>query len=217
MSKQVALITGVLTGIGRATAVAFAAAGANVVVAGRREEDGKKLEKELRHLGAEAEFVKVDVRHEPACRQACCQADEQVIPVDRSVRKLFTPIRIGPLTLEHRLVMAPLTRSRSEQPQDIPGSLMRQYYTQRASKGGLIISEATTISLSARGWFGAPGIHPDEQLAGWRSPVVVSLPCQELSIARQSAISRLVRSAISMNRVGAQLALAMALISSSQE
>jgi NAD(P)-dependent dehydrogenase (short-subunit alcohol dehydrogenase family) len=77
MSKQVALITGALTGIGRATAVAFAAAGANVVVAGRREEDGKKLEKELRHLGAEAEFVKVGVRHEPACRQACCQADEQ--------------------------------------------------------------------------------------------------------------------------------------------
>src|SRR5579863_10511599 len=167
--------------------------------------------------GAEAEFVKVDVRHELACRQACCQADEQVISVDRSVRKLFTPIRIGPLTLEHRLVMAPLTRSRSEQPQDIPGSLMRQYYTQRASKGGLIISEATTISLSARGWFGAPGIHPDEQLVGWRSPVVVSLRCQELSIARQSAISRLVRSAISMNRVGTQLALAMALISSSQK
>jgi len=135
-----------------------------------------------------------------------------VIPVDRSVRKLFRPIRIGPLTLEHRLVIAPLTRSRSEQPRDIPGSLMRQYYTQRASKGGLNISEATTISLSARGWFGAPGIHPDEQLAGWRSPVVVSLPCQELSIARQSAISRLVSSAISMNRVGTQLALTMALI-----
>ncbi len=57
-----------------------------------------------------------------------------------------------------------------------------------------------------------PGIHTDEQLAGWRSPVVVSLPCQELSIARQSAISRLGRSAISMNRIGTQLALTMALI-----
>jgi N-ethylmaleimide reductase len=88
--------------------------------------------------------------------------------VDRSEQKLFTPIQIGPLTLEHRVVMAPLTRSRSEQPGDIPGALMRQYYTQRASKGGFIISEATSISLSARGWFGAPGIHTDEQVAGWR-------------------------------------------------
>jgi N-ethylmaleimide reductase len=94
--------------------------------------------------------------------------DEEVIPLDRSAQKLFTPIQIGPLTLEHRVVMAPLTRSRSEQPGDIPGALMRQYYTQRASKGGFIISEATTISLSAKGWFGAPGIHTDEQLAGWR-------------------------------------------------
>ena len=59
---------------------------------------------------------------------------------------LFTPLNIGPLTLKHRVVMAPLTRSRSEQPGDIPGDLMREYYTQRASDGGLIISEATTIS-----------------------------------------------------------------------
>jgi N-ethylmaleimide reductase len=94
--------------------------------------------------------------------------DEEVIPVDRCARKLFTPIQIGRLTLEHRVVMAPLTRSRSEQPGDVPGALMRQYYTQRASKGGLIISEATTISPSAKGWFGAPGIHTDEQVAGWR-------------------------------------------------
>jgi NAD(P)-dependent dehydrogenase (short-subunit alcohol dehydrogenase family) len=60
MSKQVVLITGALTGIGRATAMAFAVAGANVVVAGRREEDGKKLEKELREVGVEAQFVKAD-------------------------------------------------------------------------------------------------------------------------------------------------------------
>ena len=65
MSKQVVLITGALTGIGRATAVAFAAAGANVVVAGRREEDDKQLERELRELRADAQFVKADARHEP--------------------------------------------------------------------------------------------------------------------------------------------------------
>lgn len=84
-----------------------------------------------------------------------------------STLKLFTPIEIGPIQLKHRVVMAPLTRSRSEQPGDIPGKLMLEYYTQRASDGGLIISEATTISISGRGWFGAPGLYSDEQVEGW--------------------------------------------------
>jgi N-ethylmaleimide reductase len=83
-------------------------------------------------------------------------------------RKLFSTVQIGPLTLLHRVVMAPLTRSRSEQPGDIPGNLMLEYYTQRASEGGLIISEATTISIAGRGWFGAPGLYSDEQVAGWK-------------------------------------------------
>jgi len=64
--------------------------------------------------------------------------------------------------------MAPLTRSRSEQPGDIPGKLMLEYYTQRASEGGLIISEGTTISITSRGWFGAPGMYSDEQVSGWK-------------------------------------------------
>jgi NAD(P)-dependent dehydrogenase (short-subunit alcohol dehydrogenase family) len=64
MSSPVVLITGALTGIGRATAFAFAREGARVVVSGRREQEGKKLEKELRELGAEVEFVKTDVRHD---------------------------------------------------------------------------------------------------------------------------------------------------------
>src|ERR1700688_3069617 len=68
MSSPVVLITGALTGIGRATAFAFAREGARVVVAGRREQEGKKLEKELRELGAEAEFVKSDVRHDDDVR-----------------------------------------------------------------------------------------------------------------------------------------------------
>ena len=84
---------------------------------------------------------------------------------------LFTPLNLGPLTLKHRVVMAPLTRSRSEQPGDIPGDLMREYYTQRASDGGLIISEATTISATARGWFGAPGIYTDQHVEGWKKIV----------------------------------------------
>jgi N-ethylmaleimide reductase len=81
---------------------------------------------------------------------------------------LFTPVQIGAIALKHRVVMAPLTRSRSEQPGDIPGDLMREYYTQRASDGGLIISEATSISIAGRGWFGAPGLYSDEQVQGWR-------------------------------------------------
>jgi len=62
----VVLITGALTGIGRATAVAFAKEGARLVVSGRHEVRGKALEAELRGLGAEAEFVIADVRHDKA-------------------------------------------------------------------------------------------------------------------------------------------------------
>src|SRR5258706_1484056 len=64
MSSPVVLITGALTGIGRATALAFAHEGARVVVSGRHEDEGQKLATELRNLGTEAEFVRTDVRHE---------------------------------------------------------------------------------------------------------------------------------------------------------
>src|SRR5260370_22651400 len=80
--------------------------------------------------------------------------------------KLFTPVQLGSLNLKHRVVMAPLTRSRSEQPGGIPGDMMVRYYSDRASDGGLIIGEATSISLTARGWFGAPGLYTDRQGEG---------------------------------------------------
>ena len=64
MSNQVVLITGALTGIGRATSVAFAKAGANIVISRRHDDEGQKLAAELRNLGAKAEFVRADVRHE---------------------------------------------------------------------------------------------------------------------------------------------------------
>ena len=85
--------------------------------------------------------------------------------------ELFTPVTLGKLSLKHRVVMAPLTRLRSEIPGDIPGDLMVNYYGQRASNGGLIITEATTISLLARGYLGAPGIYTSEQVAGWKRVV----------------------------------------------
>ena len=68
MTTPVVLITGALTGIGRATALAFAQEGARLVVSGRREQEGEKLVAELRKLGAEAEFVRSDVRHEDDVR-----------------------------------------------------------------------------------------------------------------------------------------------------
>jgi len=64
MSSPVVLITGALTGIGRATAFAYAKDGARVVVSGRNQEVGAELVRELRSTGAEAEFVRADVRHE---------------------------------------------------------------------------------------------------------------------------------------------------------
>jgi N-ethylmaleimide reductase len=83
-------------------------------------------------------------------------------------KKLFTPVQIGPLHLSHRVVLAPLTRSRSVQPGDVPGDLMVEYYGQRASEGGFMLTEATTISVASRGWYGAPGIYSGEQVAGWK-------------------------------------------------
>ncbi|HWO28357.1 MAG TPA: hypothetical protein VNO32_06125, partial [Candidatus Acidoferrum sp.] len=82
--------------------------------------------------------------------------------------KLFTPIQVGPMELKHRVVMGPLTRSRSVQPGNIPGDLMLEYYSQRASDGGLIVSEATSISIAGGGWFAAPGLYSEEQVAGWK-------------------------------------------------
>jgi len=84
------------------------------------------------------------------------------------VSKLFTPISIGTLRLTHRVVMAPLTRSRADLPGDVPNDLMLEYFTQRASSGGLIVGEATTISRSARGWLGAPGLYSETQVEGWK-------------------------------------------------
>ena len=68
MKNKVVLITGALTGIGRATALAFAQEGARLVISGRRDEEGQKLIIELRKLGANAEFVRSDVRHEEDVR-----------------------------------------------------------------------------------------------------------------------------------------------------
>jgi NAD(P)-dependent dehydrogenase (short-subunit alcohol dehydrogenase family) len=74
MSSPVVLITGALTGIGRATALAFAHEGARLVVSGRRDDAGNALATELRMLGGEAKFVRADVRHEDDVRSLVDQA-----------------------------------------------------------------------------------------------------------------------------------------------
>lgn len=80
---------------------------------------------------------------------------------------LFSPVTAGKLHLNHRVVMAPTTRMRTE-PGGVPGKLMKEYYRQRASLGGLLIAEATAVSPYANAYEDAPGIFTDEQQAGWQ-------------------------------------------------
>jgi len=81
--------------------------------------------------------------------------------------RLFEPLQVGAWSLPHRVVMAPLTRSRARQPGNVPTTLNACYYAQRAS-AALIISEATQVSMQGQGYAWTPGIHSREQIAGWR-------------------------------------------------
>jgi len=87
------------------------------------------------------------------------------------VSQLFTFLDIGPCRLSHRVVMAPLTRMRACEHTLAPNALNARYYGQRASRGGLIITEATQISAQGQGYPRTPGIHTDEQAAGWKQVV----------------------------------------------
>ena len=98
MNTPVVLITGALTGIGRATAVAFAQSGARVVVSGRRQDAGQALAAELRNLGAEAEFVRADVRHEDDVRSLVDQTVKRFGRLDVAVNNAGTEGRPGPMT-----------------------------------------------------------------------------------------------------------------------
>jgi len=80
---------------------------------------------------------------------------------------LFDALRIGPLTLKNRVLMAPLTRMRAGQPGDIPTALMAEYYRQRAS-AGLVITEATQISPEGKGYADTPGLYNAAQTEGWK-------------------------------------------------
>src|SRR5450830_1573345 len=81
--------------------------------------------------------------------------------------QLFSTVKVGPYTLQHRIVMAPLSRLRSDEG-GMPTSLTAEYYGQRASRGGLIVSEGVFMADGANGYLGVPGINVDAQIAGWK-------------------------------------------------
>ena len=80
---------------------------------------------------------------------------------------LFTPVKIGDLTLPNRIAMAPLTRNRAMEPNTVPSPLAPLYYRQRDA-AGLLISEATQISQQGQGYVWTPGIFTDEQVEAWK-------------------------------------------------
>ncbi|CAG9185031.1 alkene reductase [Cupriavidus pampae] len=80
--------------------------------------------------------------------------------------KLFSPVAVGPHTLNHRVVHAPMTRLRANE-DDSPSAMMVEYYRQRSSDGGLLITESAHPSYDSRGYQGAPGIYTDAHVAAW--------------------------------------------------
>ena len=98
MSNPVVLITGALTGIGRATAFAFANEGARIVVSGRRDAAGEALVTELRSLGAQAEFVRADVRHENEVQNLVDKTVARFGRLDVAVNNAGTEGTPGPIT-----------------------------------------------------------------------------------------------------------------------
>lgn len=81
--------------------------------------------------------------------------------------KLFSPLDFARTSLLHRVVHAPLTRLRAN-PDDSVSDMMIEYYTQRASDGGLIITESAHVSYESRGYIGAPGIYEKHHVQGWK-------------------------------------------------
>src|ERR1700741_5188901 len=84
---------------------------------------------------------------------------------------LFSPLKVGPYQLRHRLALAPLTRMRAAKPSLAPRPLNAEYYAQRTTPGGLLIAEASPVAATAFGSPGVPGIYTEDQIAGWRKVV----------------------------------------------
>jgi NAD(P)-dependent dehydrogenase (short-subunit alcohol dehydrogenase family) len=148
-TQPVVLITGALTGIGRATTLAFANEGYRLVVSGRREEEGRKLEAELRVLGAEVEFVRADVRHEDEVRNLVDRTVERFGRLDVAVNNAGTEGKTGPITEQSPESYAATFDT------NVLGvllSLKHELRVMSAQKSGNIINISSTF-----GRIGAPG------------------------------------------------------------
>lgn len=98
--------------------------------------------------------------------------------------KLFEPIKVGNIALQHRVVLAPLTRCKADEAHVPYLPLVAEYYGQRASRpGSLLITEATSIAARAGGYAHVPGIWSPEQIAAWKSVCGIYLsPSRYLSV-----------------------------------
>jgi NAD(P)-dependent dehydrogenase (short-subunit alcohol dehydrogenase family) len=150
MNTKVVLITGALTGIGHATALAFAKEGARLIVSGRRDEAGAKLVTELRELGAEAEFVHADVRHEAEVKSLVDRTVTRFGRLDVAVNNSGTEGKTGPITEQSPETYAATFDT------NVLGvllSLKHELRVMSAQKGGSIINISSTF-----GRIGAPGM-----------------------------------------------------------
>jgi N-ethylmaleimide reductase len=84
-------------------------------------------------------------------------------------KKLFSPLKVGSITLKHRIVMPAMSRLRAHWPSATPSELMLEYYRQRASDGGLQITEAAAVSSAARAYHTGPGLYTEEHVTAWKA------------------------------------------------
>ena len=149
MNKPVVLITGALTGIGRATAIAFANEGARLVVSGRHNDEGQRLVAELRKLGTEAEFLRSDVRHEDDIRSLVDQTVARFGRLDVAVNNAGSEGKPGPVTEQTADSYAATFDT------NVLGTLLSMKHELRvmlAQGHGSIVNVSSTY-----GWTGAPG------------------------------------------------------------
>jgi N-ethylmaleimide reductase len=81
---------------------------------------------------------------------------------------LFTPVKVGQMNLRHRIVFPAMSRLRAHWPTNVPSDLMHEYYTQRATDGGLMIAESNAVSQQGRAYHTGPGLYTDDQAQGWK-------------------------------------------------
>jgi NAD(P)-dependent dehydrogenase (short-subunit alcohol dehydrogenase family) len=142
LSTAVVLITGALTGIGRATALAFAREGARIVVSGRADEEGMKLAAELRQLGADVEFLRCDVRHEDDVRRLVDKSVERFGRLDVAVNNAGTEGKPGPVTEQSAESYAATFDT------NVLGTLLSMKHELRvmlAQKSGSIVNVSSTL------------------------------------------------------------------------